>query len=786
MTRTTAPSWEDGMIVGSGRVGAVVYGEAGTQTVSLAHEHFFIPAHPRPGAPELAASLQTLREAVLAGRSADAGAAMMAAAVAAGSPEDLVWTDPLGICATLTLSVGGAGPTSRRTMDPVHGEVAVHWDVPAVTLHAGAPRGGQQVWLVVRARAATTVDLELRLGAGARPETGATGYARFLRPVVTAGDTGSLVASTGDPDRSATVVVRTGTPWTASESGGAVRTRLHVPPAGEALIRIDVWVGAAADGPGVDDGAPDGGEALRARTAAHAALVRRSALRLGGVGGEEEVRRDESTDEESTEDLWRRARAGDAAARRRVVATAYLAGRAHAIAGTGELPPTLQGVWQGSWAPAWSADYTLNGNVQNGAMAGLIPTGTPELARSLLNLVLPHLQDYRRNARRILGTEGMLLPARMSTHGEASHFSAEFPHVFWTGCGGWVLRTAADIVATTGDRSIVDDRLWELVEGVLVLAEQATVGADGRRHLVPSYSPENSPPGGAPLVADATMDIAILRDAARAAAVLARARGDHSLDERWQRLVESLPPYRVAADGTLAEWIADLWPENHAHRHTSQLYPLWYEADEAFLGDSHGADALRRAAEATIDARIAWRAGDPTAPPGRMEMAFGLVQLGLAAAALGRADAALTCVEWLALEHWTPALTTTHDAGRLFNLDAAGGLPAVVAAMLVASTQDEIMLLPALPAEWPSGSVTGLRARGGIVVDHLAWDADACTVTLRRLPEAAWLRADGRAGLRVGRAPVLAGAVGDARHEVTIGVEPTTWRFARATAGAAA
>lgn len=311
-----------------------------------------------------------------------------------------------------------------------------------------------------------------------------------------------------------------------------------------------------------------------------------------------------------------------------------------------------------------------------------------------------------------------------------------------------MLRLIADLVSTTGDRTVVDDRVWELAEGVLRFAESATVTTAAGRRLIPGYSPENTPADAvSPLAADATMDVAILRDAARATRLLGAARGDDSLDDRWACVTADLPAFRVAADGTLAEWLVPRFPENLAHRHVSQLYPLWYEPDPAFTGDSPAAAQLRAAARATIGAKIAWRAADPTAPPGRMEMAFGLAQLGLAAAALGEADAARTCAEWLALLHWRPALTTTHDAGAIFNLDASGALPAVVAAMLVGSTTDTVTLLPALPRDWPSGEVTGLRARGGIVVDRLRWDEHGATALLRFLPEAEWLRP--AAGTRV-------------------------------------
>ena len=102
-------------------------------------------------------------------------------------------------------------------------------------------------------------------------------------------------------------------------------------------------------------------------------------------------------------------------------------------------------------------------------------------------------------------------------------------------------------------------------------------------------------------------------------------------------------------------------------------------------------------------------------------MAFGLVQLGMAAAHLGDTAHAWECVRWLSNLYWTPGQVSYHDPGQIFNLDISGGLPAVVSYMLLQSTPDRINLLPCLPKDWPDGKVKELRARGGFVVD-LEWE----------------------------------------------------------------
>jgi len=708
-------SWDRGVVAGTGVVGAVVFGKPERHIVVLAHERAFLPVNSRRPAPELAPVLPAVRDALRAGdERAAADLVEKRLRNLDWDPDELIWTDPLAPLAQLCWSPAVISYRDyRRIIRTDDLGTAISWvgDGGSMGLRVDATHGDDHLDLELWADKPLSGLLTLEPVRDHRASAATVETIDYSQAVDTAisvtavAMTADIIAGAPDHPDALTAQVAVSAPRELHVEGGGWRVELA---AGEPLsLRIRI----STDAPGPDVIHRESRDSLSS-----------SRLTLSDASARDHV-----------EAIWRAARSGDPAAESEAIQIAYAAGRRNIIASTGALPPTLQGVWQGTWAPAWSADYTMNGNLQLGALAGALWTGSPTLLRSMFQMVLQFTEDYRANARAIFDAPGLMLPARQSTHGHANHFIRDYPHQFWIGHGNWLIRMAADYILVTGDRSILDEWLWDYT--VEILRFGLAVVEAGGGHLSPSYSPENTPAGREnPLAVDATADVAALRDALRMGSWLARLKGEAELRATWEAARADLPRYRVTEDGALAEWPPG-WGEHLEHRHVSQLHGLWYEVDEAFSDP-----VLHEAALETVRAKIAWRAEAPHGPPGHMEMAFGLSSLGLAAAALGDAESAYQCVLWLARDHFTNALVSTHDAGAIFNLDASGALPAVVASMLLGSTRSTVRLLPALPRRWKSGSVTGLTGRGGLVVHGLAWSPGGLTCDLELLDDASWLR----------------------------------------------
>lgn len=724
-----ATSWEQALISGNGKYGALVYGQPIHETIVLNHARLFLPLHPPLPPVDTGSHLLDIRRMMAEGQYQRAADYVVELSKTEGFGGKR-WTDPFVPAFDLQVSMATNGPVKAyaRAVDFSTGVASVKWkdDRGEFQRRLLVSRSDDLVVLSITGPGAGTVDCDLRLAQ--RPAEGQGGWnaeAMFktgIQSVAVGAEAGWLTyrsrfrhdwpGSLQGYEGVARVVAR----------GGTARTE------GEKIVvrgADEVWVGlriglladfAASQMPVLKKQLakfkPDFAALLARHAELHGRLFNRCRLDLGGAA-------DRGL---TSEELIAKSRVGNLLPA--LLEKEFDASRYAVLSSSGECFPNLQGIWNGTWSPPWSGDFTLNGNVET-AIAADLSANLAECLEPFFHYLEAHLPEYRTNAARLYGCRGIHVPSRASSHGLNNHFDATWPMTFWTAGAGWAARFFYDYYLYSGDRRFLERRALPFMKEAALFYEDFLVeGRDGKWLFSPSYSPENHPqnnPSQAGI--NATMDIAVatelLRNCIAACEELAV---EPEAVERWRAMLARMPDYAINADGAVQEWITPLLEDNYAHRHCSHLYALFYGLPDDLATNALLRKAFQVAAEKRMEIRRQENGG---------VMAFGLVQLGQVASSLRDAPMSYEVVDWLANNYWAPNLVSTHNPKSLFNVDLCGGLPAVVLQMLVDSRPGWIELLPALPAQWPSGQVQGVRCRGQIEIRSLSWTPQRLSVTLR-------------------------------------------------------
>lgn len=401
-------------------------------------------------------------------------------------------------------------------------------------------------------------------------------------------------------------------------------------------------------------------------------------------------------------------------------------GRYLFISGTAEhgLPFPLYGLWVGGYECRFTHNVG-NENVQSiywHTGAG----GFSELNRALINYYCDRMDQFRENARNLYNCNGIFVGTYTTpVNAAVAWYVPVILH--FNGVAGWLSQHFYNYYLHTRDEVLFEEKILPfMVEAAAFYEDFHYEDEDGTFVLYPAVSPENSPAEYCERHASRTMyatetptvEVAILKELLTNLLKEAKVRPQlRDKAEAWQKLLDKLPPYRVNADGAIAEWIPEVHTDLYDHRHISHLYPVFPGSEVNDENNAHLLPHFKKALDLREKGSFC---------------GWSMPHMASVYARFGDRDSvfyymnALTKVCLLnnfftLLYDFRDMGITGYDCGdesrTCVQLDALLGFTNIAQEMLMYTSNDLVKILPACPKEYNNGSAK-LHFFDGVVEMH--------------------------------------------------------------------